>query len=140
MIRRRASWFGHILLSMLSLSLLLSSSLSSIRNVQRCGRHWHFCVVHLDPLPPNIVHPNCLLTSLIGANDGVVFLFPLPLLSLSFSFTYLLLTYILLYIRKVSNQDNEAQLCEVEILRSLNPMSFKNSPRESYGGRRLRQR
>lgn len=140
MIRQRASWFGHILLSMSSLSSLLSSSLSSIRNVQRCGRHRHFCVVHLDPLPPNIVHPNCLLTSLIGANDGVVFLFPLPLLSLSFSFTYLLLTYILLYISKLSNQDNEAQLCEVEILQSLNPMSFKNSPRESYGGRRLRQR
>jgi serine/threonine protein kinase len=32
----------------------------------------------------------------------------------------------------LSNQDNEAQLCEVEILQSLNPTSFKNSPRESY--------
>ena len=32
----------------------------------------------------------------------------------------------------MSNQDDEAQLREVEILRSLNPTSFKNSARESY--------
>ncbi|KAL3815280.1 hypothetical protein ACHAXA_010091 [Cyclostephanos tholiformis] len=52
--------------------------------------------------------------------------------SLSLSLSPSLARVRIMYNSKLSKQDDEAQLREVEILRSLNPDSFRNSARQSY--------